>query len=378
MLGGNVTVIDRPCIIAPDSAHWSLWLDAMRSPKSDLRQRATSLHERLMEQGRVPLLSWHHLEELLGGKDDECAAARMASLRAMPFIAWLRFPHAAGGVGSIVDIFAAEVIAACEGHNNLIAVRDRARSLLLMTGNGRQAIGEHGWVWEAVRPVLHSRQNHVTAVATLGSMQTFDQTKTIGELSKLYIADRATLRTKLVAIYEQAFQQALRGTNGKEARAREIAHDFIERTLAMAPPPGATVRDYLVSILISQELDEVEIRDDCVLGDLMRLALFRSQLRIVAEQISRPFADLKLVSMDLIPSFVIDEAIRIHRQSRDKLPGSDVHDRHLAVLAAYCEFLYVDRRTSEDLLRVRRKEPQISALLGNIAKAGDFESLLAR
>lgn len=92
----------------------------------------------------------------------------------------------------------------------------------------------------------------------------------------------------------------------------------------------------------------------------------------------RSFADLKHVSMDLNPSFAIEEAIQAHRQPREKLPGSDLHDRHLAVLAAYCDVLFVDRWTSEDLLRVRRKEPLIEALLGEVRKAADFGALLEK
>jgi hypothetical protein len=148
-------------------------------------------------------------------------------------MAWLRLPQAEEGLGSIVDIFAAEVMAACEGHSDLAAVRDRARSLLLMTGDGRQAIGEHDWVWEALRPVIHSRQDHVTAVASLGSMQTFDKTQTVGQLSKMYIADPATIRAKLSGSHQQAFQDALRGTGGDEVKARAMADDFIERTIAL-------------------------------------------------------------------------------------------------------------------------------------------------
>lgn len=375
MLGHDVTMVDKPCIIAPDSSHWSLWLDAMRSSKPDVRSRAERLHERLMEQGRVPLLSWHHLEELLGGKDDACAADRVARLQAMPFMAWLRLPSAKEGLGSIVDIFAAEVMAACDGHGDLAAVRNRARSLLLMTGDGRQAIGEHVWVWEAVRPVIRSRQDHVTAVASLGSMQTFDKTQTVGQLSKMNVANPMTIRAKLSGIHQQAFQQALRGTGGDEVKALALADDFIERTIAMCPPPGSTVRDLLVSTLLNQGLDEAEIRDECVIGHLMRLGYFRSLLRVTAEVTGRSFADLKHVSMDLIPSFAIEEAIQAHRQPREKLPGSDLHDRHLAVLAAYCDVLYVDKRTSEDLRRVRRSEPTIDALMGEIRKAPHFVAL---
>ncbi|WP_200835055.1 hypothetical protein [Phyllobacterium salinisoli] len=101
----------------------------------------------------------------------------------------------------------------------------------------------------------------------------------------------------------------------------------------------ATVRDLLVSALTSQGVDEAEVREECVIGDLMRLGYFRSQLWVAAEVTGRSFADMKNVSMNLIPSFAIEEAIQAHRQPREKLPGSDLHDRHLAVLAAYCDVL---------------------------------------
>lgn len=371
-------MINRPRIIAPDSSHWSRWLDAMRSSEPAVRERAATLHERLMEQGRVPLLSWHHLEELLGGDDDACAADRVASLQAMPLIAWLRLPQAEKSIGSIVDIFVAEILAAREGHSDLAGVRDRARSLLLMTGSGMQAIGEHGWVWRAIRPIIHSRQDHVTAVASLGWMEVFDETQTVGDLSKMTIAAPAKVRARLKLLHDQAFQQALRGTGGDRVKARAIADTFIEGATAMTPPPGSTVRGLLVSTLTSQGVDEAEIRDECVLSDLTRLAKFRAQLRLAAEATGRPFADLKQVSMDLIPSFLIDEAFRAHRQPREKLPGSDLHDRHLAVLAAYCDVLYVDRRTSEDLRRIRQKEPILDALMGEVRKEADFEALLEK
>jgi hypothetical protein len=38
---------------------------------------------------------------------------------------------------------------------------------------------------------------------------------------------------------------------------------------------------------------------------------------------------------------------------------------------------YVDRRTAEDFRRALHKEPRLTGLVGEIAKAADFEALLA-
>jgi hypothetical protein len=154
-----------------------------------------------------------------------------------------------------------------------------------------------------------------------------------------------------------------------------MADEFLGRVLAMLPPPGTTIRDLLVSSLVDQGLDEDEVRDECILADLSRLGVFRSQLRVIASETGRSFEALKRVPMDVLPSWVIAESLRQHGQIRTLRPGSDLHDSHLAVLAAYCDVLYVDKRTSEDFRQAVKKEPRLVGLIGEIAKAGDFDGI---
>jgi len=329
-----------------------------------------------MEQGRIPLLSWHHLEELLGGKDDDTARARVAFLQGLPMLAYLRLDKDKAGLGSIVQVLAAEVIAASEGHGDLISVRDRARELLLKTGSGAQAIGEEAWVWEAVWPMLRSHKSKTDMIAALGPLQTFDENRTIGELARLAINPLDQMRAHLGRIYVQALQAAKQSTGGDGARARTMADDFIARVVPNMPSPGTTVREFLVSTLVGQGLDEEEVRDEHVLSDLSRLARFRSQLRVVASESGRSFEVLKKVPMDVLPSRIIGEALRAHGQSRLLRPGSDLNDGYLGVLAAYCAVLYVDKRTAEDFTRAQRKEPRLKGLIGEITKAADIEAPL--
>lgn len=364
-------------IIAPDSSHWAKWLDAMSAGDRERRQRAALLHGRLLEQGRIPLLCWHHLEELLGGDDDAKARKRVSFLMSLPLIAWIRLPKDEVGLGSAAQVRAAEAIAASEGLNDLIAIRDRARELLLRTGTGSQAIGEEAWVWEAVRPMLRARKSRSDMVAALGPLRTFDESRTIGELSKGTINSPQEMRTQLGKIYAKALQEATQSTGGDEVRARAMADEFVERVVAMLPPPGTTVRDLLVSSLVDQGVEEAEVRDECVLADLSRLGVFRSQLRTIASETGHSFDALKGVTMDVLPSWVIAEALRKHGQGRTLRPGSDLHDRHLAVLAAYCDMLYVDKRTAEDFRRAEEKQPQLAGLIGEIAKARDFDDIVA-
>ncbi|WP_240962254.1 hypothetical protein [Sphingobium sp. TB-6] len=363
-------------IISPDSSHWAKWLDAMSAEDHVRRGQALSLHDQLLSQGRIPLLCWHHLEELLGGDDAAKARTRISLLISLPLIAWIRLAKDEVGLGSAAHVRAAEVIAASEGLNDLIAIRDRAGELLLKIGTGSQAIGEEAWVWEAVRPMLRARKPESDMVAALGPLRTFDESRTIGELSKGTINSPQGMRTQLGKIHAKALQEATQSTGGDTVRARAMADEFLERVLEMLPPPDTTVRDLLVSSLVDQGLDEAEVRDECVLADLSRLGVFRSQLRVIASETGHSFEALKRVPMDVLPSWVIAEALRKHGQARTLRPGSDLHDSHLAVLAAYCDVLYVDKRTAEDFRRAEKKEPRLAGLIGEIAKAGDFSGLL--
>lgn len=366
----------EPKIIAPDSSHWAKWLDAMSAKDRDRRQRAHDLHGRLIEEGRIPLLSWHHLEELLGGEDDAAAQARITFLQGLPLLAYFRLPHEESGLGSIVQVLAAEAIAASEGYCDLISIRDRARELLLRTGPGTEAIGEEAWVWEAVRPALRSLMSERDMIAALGPLRIFDENRTIGELAKLQINRPDQMPAKLEQIYTQTLQATMQSTGGDVGSAHAMTEEFIAQVVASMPPPGMTVRELLVSTLVGKGLEEEEIRDECSLAYLIRLATLRSQLQAVAWKTGRSFEALKKVPMDVLPSCIIGEALRTHGQSRARRPGSDLNDRYLGVLAAYCSVLFVDKRTAEDFARAQRKEPRLKDFIGEISKAADFEALL--
>ena len=374
--GAFELVLATPIIISPDTSHWAKWIDAATGEEPRRRERAQALHHRLMERGRIPLLSWHHLEELLGVGDHAAAIARIRFLQDLPLLGWLQLPNQVGP-GAVTQILAAEAIAACEGAGNLVSVRDRARELLLRTGPGRRVIDSPEWVWEALRAALLSRRSSADLTSALGKLQTFDENQTIGEFAKAEVNSPQAMNAKLQTIYAHALGTALEATGGDDRRARSMADEFIRRVVQGLPAPGTTVRDLLVSRLVAQGLDEHEIQDSRLLAELTRLGVFRSQLRVVAAETGRSFTELKRVPMEVLPSWVIAEALRTHGQHRAKRPGSDLNDVHLGVLAAYCSVLYVDRRTAEDFRRAQAKEPRLAVLLGCIAKGADFDALLA-
>jgi hypothetical protein len=366
----------EPEIIALDSSHWAKWIDATNARDPDRRLEAVGFYDRLIERGRIPVLSWHHLEELLGVDDEGKVQSRVAFLQKLPLLASFSLPKDEVWPGSIMQILAAEAIAVSEGCGDLRAVRDSARKLLLKIGTGAEAIGAMGGMLEPMKPVLRSRRAEADLVAALSPLRSFDDNRTIAELSKASIVSPAQMAVQLDRVHAAASAEAMQSTGGDVATATAMADAFTALVLERLPPPDMSVRDLLVSTLVAQGLDETEIRDVSVLSDLIRLAAFRSQLRLVASATGRSFEEFKRVPMELLPSRVIGEALKEHGQPRARRPGSDLNDRHLGGLAAYCSVLYVDKRTAEDFRRARQKVPQLRDLIGEVAKAADFTGLL--
>lgn len=155
-----------------------------------------------------------------------------------------------------------------------------------------------------------------------------------------------------------------------------MADDFILRALELMPDENVSVRDAIVATYARFGVEADEVRDECTVAELSALATFRSQLRVIAEQSNLSFERLKRVRMQSLPSWRIGDALRRFGQQRKQRPGSDVHDLQLAVLAAYTDELYVDKRTHEDFRRVIQKEPELALLFGKIVKASNYQEII--
>lgn len=174
-----------PHIIVPDTSHWANWIDAAYGTNPVDRSAAENLHKRLMIEGRIPLLSWHHLEELLGTADDAKARRRIAFLQALPLVAFFRSPSESEQIGSIIDIHAAEVSAILSGARDLVSVNKIVKAMLLRTGSGTDAIGDEAWIWEVIRPALLERREKAKLITSTARMGLFDDARTVGERSRV-------------------------------------------------------------------------------------------------------------------------------------------------------------------------------------------------
>lgn len=313
----------RPSVVALDTSHWANWIDAALGSDPAKRYAARHFHDRLLDAGRVPLLSWHHLEELLCVDTAENAQGRMAYLQTIPMIAWMRFPDEREGIGAITDILAAEAIAFDAGCADVVAVRDHVRSAMMCAGPAVGAVGSEGWVWGVARPSMIARRPHLGMVTALSGMRTMDESQTVGELARQGRRSPEERRAAMAGIHAKAMRQAMEADPRRSVEeARAMADDFMARVLELAPADDMPVRDMIVATYAGQGVEEDEVRDECTIAELSRLGTFRSHLRVVAEKTDLPFDRLKRVRMETLPSWRIGQALRSHGQKRALRPTS--------------------------------------------------------
>lgn len=152
--------LDLPKIIAPDTSHWAQWIDSALDASRTEHQAALKFHDELMSKGRIPLLTWHHLEELLAIENGAWARRRVAFVQTLPFLAYIKFPNDEVFPGTIIDVLSAEVAAVLGGATKLHDVRKEARELLIRTNTGKNIFGIEDFQWDDIRDdVLKHRQH---------------------------------------------------------------------------------------------------------------------------------------------------------------------------------------------------------------------------
>jgi hypothetical protein len=364
-----------PKIVAPDSSHWANWIDSAVDPDPARRLTAERFYERLLEAGRIPFLSWHHLEELLGIADDDSARRRIAFLQKLPVLAFLKLPSDDPNIGSVIDVLSAEVRAVLNGCLDLQSVRATAKLTMLKTGSGTDALGEHGWIWDVVRKEFLRRREQAKLIVSTTGMNLFDEFRTIGEIAKGRLRTSSERAAKLSRM-KSGINQHIRTRGDRDIADHEAMSDtFMNDVENFIPPDGMSVRDVIVLGLVSQGVNPEEVKDDILLSDLNRLAIYRAKLKVVAQNLAVSFESVKHVQMELLPSWQVERALRQFGQDRPRRSGSDLIDGYLAALAPYVDELFVDKRTAEDLRRVKAKDSIVAPLICTIRKSASFEEI---
>lgn len=360
-------------LVTIDSSHWINLTKAARSASSAMREKAYAFPQRLLDRGYLLTLSWHHLEELLSIEDEAIAEARLAFIADLPHVAWVRSLDPAQALGSILDIAAAEVQAIAAGAATLSEVRDRAKATLIRHGSGLDALEPGLWVWRALRPEFIKRNHAVRRLTAIAPAKFTDGSATMASLLEGRMRSPEESRAMLAAMAKALGREISDRGDRRIQDPQEVADEFFEEVADMAPWRASSVWDFIVQTSAMRGLDADEIKRDMTIDEIGEICVFRSKLRTVAEKLDRPWDDFRRsIRMEQCPHWVIEDSLARHRQQELRREGGDLNDGYLAVLAAYVDHLYVDKRQAETFRRATSKVAALKPLIGGVRKAANY------
>lgn len=370
----------KPRLVVLDTAHFSGLVNDAISAHRDRRKGAQRFLHLLAERGWIPLLCFHHLEELMQHKDDKLVDARLAFQRALPMAAWVRGDHQFDLPGSIIELHAAEVANAVDLPNSILQeVRDRARESVIAFGTGAEAMPDMAGEWRILRQVLQVRQAQSQKVAALSRWRPADIDDTpmrdwlAGELVPRGVANKQIESQLDKLTHEVAVRGDKRITSPAALSSEfmwEVVRDFDAIELEEGVSPA-------LQFLLASGLEMEDIDPDETFGSLMHRLTFYKQLRIVGEKagLSWPLVKAR-ATLKRLPVALIQDAMRRFSQDQPERKGSMLTDVHLLCLAAYAELTFVDKRTLNDLRQAGRKVPELNELLGRVARAAHYSQVL--
>lgn len=375
------TLLNRTRLFVPDTAHLAGLVADIMADSRERRRSAQRFFPDLVENGWLPLLCWHHIEELLQHRDDHVVDARLRFLWSQPLVAWIRSAEPDAGPGSTVEVLRAEAAAAFRSPgSDAVQVRDLARDQLLAVGAGTDAIPEGFPDWRLLREALSEQQQNARRIAAIARWRAtqIDETPISAWINQPARDLDAAARVLGQLHKSLAHEIATRGDR-RIADATSMATEFIQR---VARDGRAVVGDrksgHAIQLLISAGLDPEDIDPSATFGETMDLLTFQKRLRVAAEGLSLPWDELKRrVTRWQLPVMVIEESMRRHAQDQPERKGSELNDTHLLCLAACADRTFVDKRTLENVRRARIKSPMFDRLTVGVARAMDYAELAA-
>jgi hypothetical protein len=372
-----------PKFVALDSATLGKVARDYWSRDDNARSKARAFIGELTDACVYITLTTTHVCELLGHDDAGVAKDRLAWLRALPLIAWVRPYRGNWFIGGLADIVLYELHAVVhDSQRGWTAIIESVQPKLLETGVGEDMFPDDT-LWTLVR--AHARkssdnQKYIASIARI-DLAGVESTKLheYGPLPGLPYLD-AEAEEREAKQFARNLERELVEHGDKRLSTDAAAIAFTRRVLTDLSQVKAVGGDPYKAILDVHGVPRELAKPDMTVGELGELAIFVAHLRQLGTTLRPPVQVSVLdVPPDSLPSFVLERAMRHEQYQAHRASGSDLGDTHIAVLGFYIDAVEVDKRTFNHIEAIRRKRRHLRQSLSCVFRSPDsYDRILDR
>jgi hypothetical protein len=366
----------KPKFIAIDSSVLGKWAADVYSNDPHTRKMAGNVLDHILSENWIPVICWHHIEELIRHPDEAIVEDRMKFLFALPHVAWIWTANGSDFIGSVVDVQAAEIQVHFSAEYDSVKKRRLAtRNLLLRFGKlseiptlghwrdlRQYAIGM-GKDQQKIASICHGKSN-VNDNTPLSALK--------GKKTLSYEEAKQACQEEATKITQELIDQGDKRLSEHEA----VAQDFSDKIFSLLTGKSKDGRSAFEALFEQFGYKSSEFPEYVTLGEFKDAVVRREQLGTSIQQLGRKFESVwpKLRNYRL-PSEEVISSIRSSRRNAIRASGSDLNDDYLASLMPYLDAVVVDKRTYEYLIQAKKRNPQISTLIGSMVKVSSYNQL---
>lgn len=369
----------QPRFVALDSAQLSDWARAHLSANMEQRRKARLFEDGLVENAIIPLISWHHLEELIGTENISAAEAAITLLSSLPLVAWFECANGGSGLSTVVRMLAAELLGSLEyPEGDALVVRDVVRNRCLRIGEGSQMMAPYLEIWRDLQPHLWADAKERRESFSITASQLFEiNDMKVKDALRRGIRQGENLARQLASMQLSLQRDISKFGDDRIADHADVSARFFTSVRQTGPTSPKSVAELTLWMLEMQDIDPDEIGPETTFGEIFILGLFRKQLALAARAVNVDPTRVKAVRMEQLPTWLIERSLARHRQVQLERRGSEPIDAHLASLAPYADVTFVDRRTAEALRQAHHKKSLPENLLRSVLKSRPYSRVLS-
>jgi len=345
------------------------------SSDESVRRKAHTWLTEMQHQSIYIGFTLTHVFELIRHQDDKIVRDRLAFLHQLPYIAWVRPYDRAWFPGGIPDLLRRELHAFLHrGKRTWSEIRDDVRSELWETGVGSEMFVKDSHLWNTLRAEAIAQHQHEKYVASVARTDPghINQTK----LREAVQFERRR-KDEIVPFMRQfaATMKEQLDEHGDErlSNSTDISIDFANNTLKRLAGLEKQGGDVFEGLLALRGVPIEWIHPELTIGDIGELAVYVERLtQLSGGLVPRLHVTAKEVPPNTLPAYVFERRLTSIQRKAARVSGSDFGDSHLSVLSLYADGVEVDKRTHEYLRQIRRTDPTLTELLGNVFRCSDY------